>query len=52
MGRILSAEARKFRRSAILWVIVAVILFPVVVSLMMAMGMELNGRKAPLYILF
>lgn len=52
MGRILSAEARKFRRSAILWVIVAVILFPVVVSLMMAMGMESNGRKAPLYIFF
>ncbi|MFS8513153.1 MAG: ABC transporter permease [Planifilum fulgidum] len=52
MGRILSAEARKFKRSSILWVIAAVVLFPVVVSLVMAMGMEANGHKAPLYIFF
>jgi len=47
MGRILSAEVRKFKRSAILWVIVAVVLFPVAVSLLMAMGMEANGAGFP-----
>ena len=50
MGRILSAEVRKFKRSAILWVIAAVILFPVAVSLIMAMGMEANGRKASIFL--
>ncbi len=52
MGRILSAEARKFKRSAILWVIAAVVLFPVAVSLLMAMGMEANGRRVPFFIFF
>lgn len=49
MGRILSAEVRKFKRSAILWVIVAVILFPVVVSLLMAMGMERHGQEPSVF---
>ncbi len=52
MGRILSAEVRKFKRSAILWVIVAGVLFPVAVSLLMAMGMEANGRRVPFFIFF
>jgi len=52
MGRILSAEVRKFKRSAILWVIVAVVLFPVAVSLLMAMGMEANGRRVPFFHIF
>lgn len=52
MGRILYAEARKFKRSPILWAVAAVILFPVVVSLLMAMGLEANGRKVSLFIFF